>query len=188
MSKTAKKTRPHLLLISEDAMLGALNQYITLRLDVERRTAKHERDVAELNAAFDEKIQADREQLGALETSLQLFAENHRATLFTAPKSRSYPNATLGFRMCPPAVERIVAKEKWDVIAERVEQLAWGEPYIKPGKPALNKDAILRDRALLSFGQLNEAGLKVEQAEIFFIEPTADSADRHTVTVNAAAA
>lgn len=187
-TKKKKATRPHLLLASEEAMLGALNRYCTLRLDVERRTAKHERDIAKLNTEFDESIQSDREELAGLETSLQLFAQNHREKLFNEPKSRSYPNAVLGFRISPPSVGRVVEKEKWDIIAERVESLPWGEPYVKEGKPSLNKEAILRDRQSLTQEQLAEAGLKIEQGETFFIEPTAASADRHVAEATKEAA
>lgn len=168
-------------------MVGALNHYITTRLDVERRTAKHERDIAERNAEFDAEIQEAREELAALETTLQLFAESHREALFSTPKSREYTNAILGFRTTPHAVVRVVEKEKWDTIAARVEGLPWGEPYIKPGKPALNKDALLRDRDQISLAQLAEAGLSIAQAETFFIEPKAEMAERHVAESGVAA-
>lgn len=191
MSKKNKtKTCLHLHLSSEPAMIGAFNRYAELRIDVERRTKKHEKTVAELNSEFDEAIQKDREELAALETSLQLFAQNNRKEFFTEPKSRAYANGSLGFRTSPPSVERCVEKEKWDLIAERVEELPWGEPYVKEGKTTLHKDAILRDRDKLTEAQLAEAGLKIVQDETFFIQINAQDSERHvaetTPTVAAA--
>lgn len=183
--KKIKTPKSHLLLNSEEAMVGALNCYIELRLKVEKRTARHEQRVAVLNTEFDADTQEDRETLASLETSLQLFAENMRAALFATPKSREYANAVIGFRTSPPAVERRITGEKWETIAERVEQLFWGEPYVKRGKAALNKDAILRDREILTAEQLAVAGLTIEQAETFFIEPKSEVVDRVTKEVAA---
>jgi phage host-nuclease inhibitor protein Gam len=93
-----------MVLTSEDAMIGTLNRYVELKLAIAGATANHEQEVAELNSAFDKAVQAEREELAMLESSVQLYAINHRDELFPphrGMKSKDYANARIGFRIKP---------------------------------------------------------------------------------------
>jgi phage host-nuclease inhibitor protein Gam len=175
-----KPARPigTLVLMSENAMLGTLNSYVELRLKVAEAKAAHEKEVAELRSAFDDAVQQDREALTLMEASVQLYCVNHRAELFSnEKKSKDLANATIGFRTNPPSVGKRIAKDTFEAIALRLDELPWGEIYVD-WKISVNKEALLRDRAQLSEEQLQEAGIRFEQEEFFFIEPSSEAIER----------
>src|SRR4051794_5899672 len=89
MPKNKRKlTTAALVLTSEDAMIGTLNRYVELKLKIAEATAAHDREVAELHTAFDDAIQEEREELAVLESTIQLYCVNNRATLFAEKKSK----------------------------------------------------------------------------------------------------
>lgn len=188
MKKPSKsKKAPHLVLATEDAMIGALNRHAELSLHLAGEDAKHDELIATLNSGHTEATQGDRDELAQLENSIALFADTHRAELFPGEKkSKEYLNGTIGFRLSPPSVGTIVPKETQETIALRLDQLPWGEPYVT-WKPVLNKDVLLRDRLTLTPEQLAVAGIRFKQEENFFITPAADAADRITKPATAAA-
>lgn len=177
-----------LVLTSEEAMVGTLNRYVELKLAIAGATAAHEQEVAELNSAFDDAVQADRQELAMLESSVQLFCVNHREALFpgqpgSGKKSKEFANATVGFRLNPTSVGKRIAKDTFEAIALRMDETEWGTPYVD-WKPSLDKEALLRDRAQLTELQLREAGLRFDQEEFFFIEPSSDAIERSKATVD----
>lgn len=172
-----------LVLTSEEAMLGTLNRYVELKLAIAGATAAHEQEVAELNSAFDDAVQADRQELAMLESSVQLFCVNHREALFSGDKkSKEFANATVGFRNNPPSVGKRITRDSFEAIALRMDETEWGEPYIV-WKPSLDKEMLLRDRAQLTELQLREAGLRFDQDEFFFIEPSSAAIERSKASV-----
>lgn len=176
----AKKKVPifPLVLTSEPAMVGTLNRYVELRLKLAEATAAHEREVAELKTAFDSAVQDERAELAMLESSIQLYAVNHRKELFSdGKKSRDYSNARIGFRDNPPSVGKRLSKDTFPAIARRLDETPWGEPYVE-SKLELNKETLLRDRAQLTEEQLRQVGIRFEQEEIFYIEPSSDAIER----------
>lgn len=185
MKAKKKVTQAALVLVSEPAMLGTLNRYIGIRLELARRTAAHAEAVARLNASFEEAgdVQQLRGEMAVLESSVALFATNHRSTLFPeGKKSKEYENATIGFRDDPPSVAKLISGDTFEAICLRLEELDWGTQYVE-WKPALQKAALLRDRANLGEEQLKEAGIKFLQEEQFFITPKSEIADRAAVPV-----
>lgn len=172
-----------LVLTSEDAMVGTLNRYVELKLALAGAAAAHEQEVAGLNSAFDDAVQSDRQELAMLESSVQLFCVNHREALFGGEKkSKDFANATVGFRLNPTSVGKRVGKDTFEAIALRMDETEWGAPYID-WQPKLDKAALLRDRAQLTELQLREAGIRFDQDEFFFIEPSSDAIERSKATV-----
>lgn len=184
-----KGKRPHgmtLVLSSEEAMVAALNRYIETRLKIAAKVAAHEERIARVRTEFDAAIQDEREELALLEASVQLYAVNHRIDLFGEgdKKSKDFANARIGFRDNPPSVGKRVAKDTYDAIALRLDELPWGAPYVS-WKVAPNKEALLRDRASLTEEQLKAAGIRFEQDEHFFIDPTSDAIERAKASTEA---
>jgi phage host-nuclease inhibitor protein Gam len=178
-----KITAVALVLTSEDAMIGTLNRYVELKLELAGATAAHDGEVAELNSAFDDAVQERREELGVLETTVQLFAINHRKQLFPGEKkSKDYPNAKIGFRENPPSVGKRVTKDTFPAIARRLDDTKWGEGYVVT-KVELDKEALLRDRAQITEEQLREVGIRFEQDEFFYIEPSSEAIERSKASV-----
>lgn len=173
-----------LVLNSEDAMIGTLNRYVELSLKIEKARVAHEQEVAALNSAFDNAVQAEREELAVLESSVQLYAVNHRKDLFPGEKkSRDFANARIGFRMTPPSVGKRLSKDTFPAIARRLDETGWGEAYVE-WTPTLDKEALLRDRAQIPEENLAAVGLRFDQEEHFFIEPTSEAIERSKATVD----
>jgi phage host-nuclease inhibitor protein Gam len=183
MPKKRKFAAAAIVLTSEDAMVGTLNRYIELSLKLARRKAKLDERIAALKTDFDSDNQGDREELAVLESSVQLFAVNHRGELFPEEKkSRDYANATIGFRNNPPSVGKLIPKDTFGAIALRLDAQPWGEPYaVWTCEP--NKEALLRDRANLTPEQLAVAGIRFEQEEVFYIDPSSDAVARSKASV-----
>lgn len=166
----AKQKPIFALIISEDALASSANRYVSLKLDLARRTAAHEKRIAELNAAFDaENAEAVRE-LAGLESSAQLYCETNKELFEGAVRHREYRNAKVGFRTNPPRVAKYLTKDTFDAIAERLAELPWGEPYVKHSL-SLDKEALLTHRADFTEAQMRQAGFRFEQGETFYIEP-----------------
>jgi len=185
MSKKKKNTIPHLVLATEDALIGAINRHAELALVLKEEDAAHELVIAGLNSAHTNETQDRRDELLRLESSIHLFCTTNRTTLFPGEKkSKEFANATIGFALNPPSVGTVVPKETQETVALRLDQLEWGEQYVR-WKATLNKEALLRDRLKLTPEQLAIAGVKFEQDEKFFIDPVAKSAERVTKEVAA---
>ncbi len=187
--KKPKTKQPYLTLATEEALVGAINRHAELALVLKEEDAANEAKVAALNTEHTEATQERRDELGRLESSIHLFCTTNRKALFpdeSKSKSKEYPNAIIGFRLGNHSVGTIIPKESQATIALRLDQLPWGEPYVK-WTPSVAKDALLRDRLILTPEQLAQAGIRFEQDEKFFIDPTAKSAERVTIKEEVAA-
>jgi phage host-nuclease inhibitor protein Gam len=172
-----------LVLTSEEAMVGTLNRYVELKLEIAAANVRHEQEVAELKTAFDDAVQEEREELAVLESSVQLYAINHRKELFPeSVKSRNFANAKIGFRLNPPSVGKRLSKDTFPAIALRLDETAWGQAYVE-WSPSIDKEALLRDRAQIPDENLAAVGLRFDQDEFFFIEPTSEAIARSKATV-----
>ena len=164
-------------------MVALLNQYVELALNLAKKQTGHAEKIAKLNSDFDESIQRDREELAMLEMSVQHFAVNHREKVFPGEKkSRDFSNATIGFRENPPSVGVRIKKDTFKAVALRLDALPWGAPYVE-WTAAPKKDVLLRDRANLSEEQLQAAGIRFEQEEVFYIDPSAEAIERSKTPV-----
>lgn len=188
--KKKKVTAATLVLHTEQAMIGTLNQYARTRHELNRLVAAHEAEVAALQAAFDEdeNIVQLRAEMAVLESSVGLFATNHRVQLFPEEKkSREYQVGTIGFRTDPPSVGLLLPKDTVGAVCDRLEETDWGADFVGY-EPKLQKAAILRERANLAEDQLKSVGLKIVQDEKFFIDLHSDALERIAKPVEAAAA
>jgi hypothetical protein len=176
MSKKKKNTTPHVLITSELGLEAAINKYVETSLALLRRKAKQQKELAELTAKHASDNREDEEAVLSLETGIQLFATTNRALLFpdeTRAKSKAIGNATIGFRLSPEALDKVVPKDTWERIAERILELPWGEPFVVE-KLSVDKDALHKHRGELTEAQLAEAGVKFIRNETFFLEPNSE--------------
>jgi len=80
-------------------------------------------------------------------------------------------SAIIGFEPAPVRIERASRRWTWSRIALTLAGLPWGKTYLRIPPPEVDKDALLADLAILSPEDLRTAGMKIIQAERFFIEP-----------------
>jgi phage host-nuclease inhibitor protein Gam len=210
MSTKKKKTlNPAVVYTSEAGLRGGLNELVTLKLEVVKADASTSLAVTKLNEITAEANKPKLERIAVLESSIALYCTNHRAELFPNddPKSKTYENATVGFRFGTHSVGLLIEKDT-DALAamriesavdeatearlegdESVESLAWLADFIVM-KPALDKKRLLSKRDQLTKAQiqkLRDLGVIFEQSENFFIDPIAEQADRVTKTIADAA-
>ena len=172
MSKR-KPTAPHALISSELGLESAINRYVDAALALLRRQAKQAKALAALKAAHDDENRALETEVLSLETGIQLFVTTHRTALFpdeAKAKSRELGNATIGFRLNPTKVDKLLPKDTFDAIAIRLEAAEWGEPFTK-WTLSLDKDELLKRRADLTPAMCQEVGVAFSQGETFFLEP-----------------
>lgn len=188
--KHKKTTAATLVLVTEQAMIGTLNQYALVRHELNRLTAAHEEAVAELQTAFDgdPNIVQLRGEMAVLESSVALFADNNRAQLFPEEKkSREYQVGTIGFRNDPPSVGSSSRRTR----RARSAIASWrpsGARNSWSTSPRLQKAALLRERANLDEGQLKSVGLKFVQGGKFYIDLKSDAMERIAKPVEEVAA
>lgn len=189
-AKRKKKPAPMAVVISsEAAMLGFLNEWTETHAILAAKDAEHKKTIAALNSHHDQACQVERERLGVLEASLHLYVTTHRLELFPDPngaKSKAYQNAVIGFRTNPPSVAPMLKGDTEKMIAERLADTEWGGVYMD-WLPKLNKDALLRDRESLTAEQRGEVGITFSQEEVFFIKSNVDPDTRTTSNAEAAA-
>jgi phage host-nuclease inhibitor protein Gam len=174
-----KPATPHAVIVTEQGLEAAGNRYVDLALTLLRRKAKQERDIADLKAAHAAANKDEESELLGLEAGVQLFCETHRRMVLPdedKKKSRDFGSFIVGFRTNPPSVAKIVSKDTWERIAERLSALPWGDPFVKTTL-AVDKDEVLKFRADLTAEQLAEAGLCFAQGETFFLEPKSELLD-----------
>lgn len=181
MSKKTKTKPLFTVIATEDALAAAANRYVELSLKFQAKKAAHEKRLAEANTEFDRDTAELVAEIAGLEAGCQLFAEGHRE-LFAedakdGPRSRQYRNAAVGFRWNPYKVEKRIAKDTFEAIAERLGDLPWGERYLRQADPVVDKDSLLKDQATLTEEQLAQAGIKFTRGETFFIDPVFESAE-----------
>jgi len=80
------------------------------------------------------------------------------------------PQATIGFRVGLPRVERASRKWTWTEAALKLAETTWGRRYLRIPSPEVDKEAILADLRHLPVDDLRESGIKIVQGERFFIE------------------
>lgn len=163
------------------------------------RVAIHTTKLRALEAQRDQAIQAVQQafalRLTAHESIIKAdvalcekFAEEHRAELITGKaKSNETPLARYGFRTGNRTVALLNKKCSWEVAVKLLKTFDHLECVRVVEE--VNKDAVLAgtdEKGLLGVGtgdqrenviDLATIGLKIKQAETFFIEPKVDGAD-----------
>lgn len=179
MKKKKKKAPvPAVLISSVEGLEAAFNRYVQTRLTITRAKAKLEERIAELNAEFDRAYGAEQTEVISLETGIELFCRTHRKTLFPEGEKKSidYANGRVGFRDNPVSVGKIVSKDTFERIAERMDALEWAEPFLNYSV-SLNKTELINRRSELTPEQLHAAGIQFDKGETFYIEPASDLLD-----------
>ncbi|HWD94130.1 MAG TPA: host-nuclease inhibitor Gam family protein [Verrucomicrobiae bacterium] len=163
---------------SRTALDAVVADVVKLKLEHTQATAAMEQQIAEIQKRHQENLLGIARQIEAREAGVFVYCQKNRAALFPEKKSLDLLLATVGFEMTPPRVEKISGKDTFGKISLRLESLDWGAAYVRYPDPEVNKEKILADRAQLRPEQLQEAGLKIEQDENFFLRPKSEVAEQ----------
>lgn len=163
---------------SIEALDATAAEVVRLKIFLTEMTAAKDAKVADLQQKFDEKALDVRQEIAGLETDCRQFCEAHRQdpALFGGNKSRETSLCTMGFRTTPPKVATSSRRIKWADVITRLKRLAWGAAYLRTPEPSVDKEALLADRERLTDAQREQAGIRFEQDEIFFLEPKPETA------------
>ena len=168
-----------LRITSHESLDSAAADVVRLKIDLTKRTAAKDAEIAKIEKAFDAATLDLRDRIAALEADCAAYCEARRSDpeLFRdGAKSRETSLCTLGFRTTPPRVETTNRKIKWADVVTRLSRLAWGKAYLRQSLPTVDKEALLADRQTLSEDRQNTAGIRFVQDEIFFLDPKPETA------------
>jgi phage host-nuclease inhibitor protein Gam len=161
---------------SRAALEAVVADVVKLKLEHTQATASMEQEIADVQKKHQENLLGLARQIEAREAGVFVYCQKNRAVLFPEKKSLDLLLATVGFELTPPRVEKLNGKDTFGKIGLRLEGLDWGGAYVRYPDPEVNKEKILADRAQLKAEQLQEAGLKIDQDENFFLRPKSEVA------------
>lgn len=148
-------------------------------LERDRLTIDMELKIQEIRAAYEPQIAACVETGNGLFEDMQAYALLH-PEVFGDRRSIELLHGTVGFRTSPPAVKQIPGVKVEHTIAA-IGALGWSHPLIRI-KTELDKSAVLiartspADGFALTDEDLARIGLRIEQAETFYVDPKREDA------------
>ena len=164
MKKRIKISAPPIKTREEmERLIGEIRD-LTIRRDT--MTVQRDGEIAAIDRIYEEPMAAIGEQLEAKMLLAQNWAENN-PTEFGARKSIDFVNGTVGFRTGQPKLAKL-AGWTWDRILEAVGRIL--PDYVRV-KKEVDRERIIADRETLA-PMFKDIGVKVEQDEAFFVEPT----------------
>lgn len=163
---------------SRQALECVVADVVKLKLEHTLATTSMEREIADVQKRHQDTLLTIARQIEAKEAGVFVYCQKHRAELFPEKKSLDLLLASVGFETTPPRVEKTNSKDTFAKIGLRLESLDWGAAYVRYPDPEINKERILADRTKLSPEQLQEAGICIEQDELFFVRPKSGVADQ----------
>lgn len=93
--------------------------------------------------------------------------------LFSGNRPLQCQSATLRFEPAPLRIDRASRRWTWGRIAETLNELPWGQKYLRTPPAEVDKEALQNDLPQLNPENLRAAGLKIIQADRFVITPNA---------------
>jgi phage host-nuclease inhibitor protein Gam len=170
-TRRVKKTVEPTLRSREQAE-ACVAQIAALTLDLDDLRLRMDARIKSVRDEYQDSI-ADCE--AELEAELRLVEEWARANAaeFAARKSLEFVHGVIGFRIGNPTL-RTVKGATWAFVLERLAELRLFS-YVRT-KTEPDKEKLLADREKLGPDRLGEIGVRVEQAETFFVEPRREPA------------
>lgn len=136
-----------------------------------RVLADRDAAVLQINKRVEAPLAQLAETIKAHTDALRAWAESNPDAFPKGRKSLEMTSGILGFRTGTPSLKLFSRAFTWDKVIDLISQ-AWRTSYIRT-KEEVAKDVILADYAAntITSDNLRTMGLKVDQAESFFVEP-----------------
>jgi phage host-nuclease inhibitor protein Gam len=170
-----------LIINTSEAAEIAVSMYVQEKLALAELKAQMEQQIAAVQDSYQSRVLASDDKIETLECAIQVWAETNRASfaLDGKEKSKDFLLARVGFRTCPPSVEK-AKKDTWEKLAKRLAASSVGKKFLRKQPDAVDKEAILSGFKALSveqFHALEQCGVRIEQDEVFYIKPKSEIAD-----------
>ena len=144
----------------------ALDQIAQIQVAIRKAEAERDRAIQQVRDTFEPKIQGFSERVRGLALLAEKFAESHRGELLPPDrKSGETALAVYGFRTGNPTLKLLSKRWNWEGVLEAVKRHF-------PGRFVRTTEAVEKDslKAQLTDEQLATVGLRVDQAETFYVE------------------
>lgn len=152
---------------------AAVNETAHLQTRLRLLEAKRDRKIQAIQEEYAKEIDPLSEEIDALVSRAQAYAETHRDELFRdGLKSAETELATYGFRVGNPTLKTLNKKWTWETVLAAVKRKFRGD-YIRTTEE-LAKDEL---KSRLTDAELAEVGCRIEQRETFGITPKVDGAE-----------
>lgn len=168
MKKTTKQK--HTTIDTREALENRVGEHARLTIERARLGAIMSKKIDDIRAAYDATFADIDTSLAAAEADIEAWAALHHAE-FVPRKSLELLHGTIGYRTGQPALKTIKGVRWQDVMTLLARHPAYIRTILEP-----DKEAILADRDGLGETGLAALGLRVEQAERFYIDPKVEEA------------
>ena len=160
--------------VTREAADEAFATYAKADAQAAKITADIELQCAKIREKYASKLaELDAEKTKAFDT-LQSFATENQAELFTKKKSLDMAHGTIGFRTGTPKLKTLKGFT-WASALQLVKEFLPG--YIRQTEE-IAKDKLLADRDTEDMmPQMNKCGIQVVQDETFYVEPKKEDAE-----------
>lgn len=150
-----------------------IDDTVTMQLAKERMELRRDKQILNVRESFDPDINDLAEKMEVNVLRAEKYAEDHRDELLPAKKkSGETVFAFFGFRTGNPTLVLLNRKWTWKQVIAEIKTLGWVK-FIQV-KESVDKDAM---KASCTPEQLALAGTRIEQKEVFFLDPKRDPAD-----------
>lgn len=160
--------------VTREAADEAFATYAKADAQTAKITADIELQCAKIREKYASKLaELDAEKTKAFDT-LQSFATENQAELFTKKKSLDMAHGTIGFRTGTPKLKTLKGFT-WASALQLVKEFL--PDYIRQTEE-IAKDKLLADRDTEEMmPQMNKCGIQVVQDETFYVEPKKEDAE-----------
>ncbi|MCX8156180.1 MAG: host-nuclease inhibitor Gam family protein [Verrucomicrobiae bacterium] len=161
MKKTTQPT-------TRDEAVELLGQIRAATINLRHHQLDRESRIKAIDDEFRPRIESLQEKIESMSAALESWAESNPAE-FGAIKSIECAHGRFGFRICPPAA-RCIRPFTWAKVLEMMERDQNFHKFIRT-KKEVDREALISARESIGQDQLKKIGVRIEQDEIFFIEP-----------------
>jgi phage host-nuclease inhibitor protein Gam len=150
-----------------------INDIVDKQIVKERLELRRDKKLLEVRKDFDEGINDLSDQIQTSVIRAEKFAAEHRDELLPSKKKSAETTfAFFGFRTGNPTLVLLNRKWTWRKVIDAIRAMDWLQYLVV--KTSVDKDAL---KAQLNNEQLAAIGTRIEQKEVFFVDPKRDPAD-----------
>ena len=169
---------------SRDEFDRVVNDIVDKQIVKERLELRRDAKILDVRKDFDPDINDLSEKMQAAVIRAEKYAAEHREELLPARKKTSETtSAFFGFRTGNPTLVLLNRKWTWKAVIKSLRELSLVDYIITKETPDKEKMKLR-----LSEHDLFRVGTRIEQKEVFFVDPKRDPADPQRLVVDQKAA
>ena len=159
---------------------AAVNEISNAANNKRKFVAKMDAEVLAIQEKYQGNIMACDNEIEAKAAALEVWAASNPEEFPKGKKSIAFLTGTIGFRTGTPKLALLSRAWNWDKVLEAIQARAF--QFVR-NKPEVDKEAILAfvaadpNKSEVENKVLKPIGVKVSQAEQFYVEPNLTDAD-----------